>query len=323
MPSMPCAMAEAGLTAIGPEYARLRAHAEVWLQQDRQAMVIEVLHCQGSIPREAGTRMLVDLNEVVGTVGGGHLEWQAISMARQALGEVDVPASPVTKAFIEPPLTPGVCGEDRPTPLPSPWVHRFPLGPALGQCCGGVVDLRFAPLDADTLAQWPSSCPRFHLELYGAGHVGQAVVRILSGIDCTVRWIDARDQEIGWPGQPDEHWLRSLPAHIQPVISPNPADEAQDAPPGACHLVLTHRHDLDFNIIDAVLRRGDAHFAGLIGSQTKRARFLKRLADRGLSKAQLERLTCPIGMAGITGKEPEVMAVAIVAQLLAVTSPSV
>ena len=294
MPSTGCAMPEPqGFGWTGPEHARLRAQAQAWLQQGRRAIVIEVMHCQGSIPREAGTRMLVDMIEVAGTVGGGHLEWQAIAMARQALGEADAPA---------------------------PWVRRFPLGPALGQCCGGVVDLRFAALDADTLARWPAARPRFHLELYGAGHVGQAIVRTLSGIDCTVRWIDARDQEAGWPGQPDERWLRSLPAHIQTVISPHPADEAQDAPPGACHLVLTHRHDLDFDIIDAILRRGDAHFAGLIGSQTKRARFLKRLAERGLSEAQLQRLTCPIGLAGITGKEPEVMAVAIVAQLLAVTS---
>jgi xanthine dehydrogenase accessory factor len=313
MRSTPCAMPEASIASmhpvgfIGPERARLRAQADAWLRQGRQAMVIEVLHCQGSIPREAGARMLVDQQEVAGTVGGGHLEWQAISMARQALGELESP-------------TPTADAAPHAAHPPTPWVHRFPLGPALGQCCGGVVDLRFAPLDADTLAQWPSSHPRFHLELYGAGHVGQAIVRILSGIDCTVRWIDARDQEIGWPGQPDEHWLLSLPAHIQTVISPHPADEAQDAPPGACHLVLTHRHDLDFDIIDAILRRGDAHFAGLIGSQTKRARFLKRLAERGLSDAALQRLTCPIGMAGISGKAPEVMAVAIVAQLLAVTS---
>jgi xanthine dehydrogenase accessory factor len=86
--------------------------------------------------------------------------------------------------------------------------------------------------------------------------------------------------------------------------------------------VLTHRHDLDFDIIETILRRGDAHFAGLIGSQTKRARFLKRLAERGLSEAQLSRLTCPIGLPGIAGKAPEVMAVSIVAQLLAITSPT-
>ncbi len=83
---------------------------------------------------------------------------------------------------------------------------------------------------------------------------------------------------------------------------------------------MNDRHDLDFDIIEAVLRRGDGHFNGLIGSQTKRARFLHRLADRGLSPAQLDRLTCPIGLGGITGKAPEVMAVAIVAQLLALTS---
>ncbi|MEY4766660.1 MAG: xanthine dehydrogenase accessory protein XdhC [Pseudomonadota bacterium] len=276
-----------------PEARRVRQQAEAWVQAGRAAVVIEVLQVQGSIPREAGTRMLVDATEVVGTVGGGHLEWQAIAMARQALAEA---------------------------PHPTPWTHRFPLGPALGQCCGGVVDLRFAPLDAPALAAWPAARPRFHLELYGAGHVGQAIVRLLATLDCTVRWIDARDHEAGWPGQPSADWLAQLPDHISYLSSPHPADEVADAPPGACHLVLTHRHDLDFEIIDAVLRRGDGHFNGLIGSQTKRARFEHRLADRGLSPAQLARLTCPIGLAGITGKAPEVMAVAIVAQLLALTT---
>jgi xanthine dehydrogenase accessory factor len=285
----------ANALAAGPEHARIRAQALAWLQQGHRAVVIEVLNCQGSIPREAGTRMLVSLTHEVGTVGGGHLEWQAIGMARQALQEA---------------------GDGT---LPH-WQHRFPLGPALGQCCGGVVDLGFGPLNADTLAAWPASRPRFHLALYGAGHVGQAVVRLLATLDCSVRWIDARDHEAGWPGQPDAAWLSQLPAQIQYLSSPHPADEVADAPPGACHLVLTHRHDLDFEITEAILRRNDHRFAGLIGSQTKRARFLKRLAERGLSTQQLQGLTCPIGLAGITGKAPEVMAVSIVAQLLTLTS---
>ncbi len=282
----------------GPEQARVRAQAQAWLAQGRHAVVIEVLAHQGSIPREAGTRMLVDLGQEVGTIGGGHLELQAIALARQALTEA--------------PTLPSL----------NTWQHRFPLGPALGQCCGGVVDLGFAPLTASTLADWPASRPRFHLDLYGAGHVGQALIRLLATLDCSVRWIDARDHEAGWPGQPDAAWLRNLPPHINVLSSPHPADEVADAPPDACHLVLTHRHDLDFDIIEAILRKGDAHFAGLIGSQTKRARFLKRLAERGLSEAALSRLTCPIGLPGIAGKAPEVMAVSIVAQLLALTSPT-
>jgi len=283
-----------------PEAQRVRRQAEAWAQAGRAAIVIEVVQVQGSIPREAGTRMLVSAGAVAGTVGGGHLEWQAIAMAQQALQDMAAAAAPQAAL--------------------TPWVHRFPLGPALGQCCGGVVDLRFAPLNAEALHAWPTARPRFHLELYGAGHVGQAIVRLLATLDCTVRWIDARDHEAGWPGQPTAEWLAQLPAHITHLSSPHPADEVADAPPGACHLVLTHRHDLDFDIIEAVLRRGDGHFNGLIGSQTKRARFLHRLADRGLSPAQLDRLTCPIGLGGITGKAPEVMAVAIVAQLLALTS---
>ena len=284
-----------------PEHSRLRAQADAWRRAGRPAIVIEVLAHQGSTPREAGTRMLVSADQTEGTVGGGHLEWQAIAMARQALQEAPEP---------------------RAARHLTPWSHRFPLGPALGQCCGGVVELGFAPLDEQALAAWPAPRPRFHLELYGAGHVGQALIRILAGLDCTVRWIDARDQADGWPGQPDDAWLAALPPHITPVLSPEPADEVKDAPPGACHLVLTHRHDLDFAITEAILRRNDHHFAGLIGSQTKRARFFHRLAERGIPQTALDRLTCPIGLPNIAGKQPEVMAISIVAQLLAITPPA-
>ncbi|RTL30886.1 MAG: xanthine dehydrogenase accessory protein XdhC [Burkholderiales bacterium] len=276
----------------------LRRLACEWEQAGQRAMVITVSQSQGSTPRDAGTRMLVKadglagsiLGTLFGTIGGGHLEWQAIDLARQALAE---------------------CA----TGVPAAWTQTFALGPALGQCCGGVVTLHFAPLDEQAIAQWPVS-GRMHIELHGAGHVGQAIIRILKDLDFSVRWIDTRDSGDECCGLPDEATLQGLPPHIVWLPSDCPEAEVADAPPGAIHLVLTHRHDLDLRIIEAVLKRNDSLFAGLIGSRTKKARFLHRLEAKGLSTAQLAHMTCPIGLPGLQGKEPAVIAVAVAAQLL-------
>lgn len=278
----------------------LRRTAEQWLAAGRHALVISVDEIKGSTPRGTGTRMLVSASEVDGTIGGGHLEWQAIDLARHALQE-NAQAT-------------------------ADWTRTFPLGPTLGQCCGGVVTLRFSPLNDATLASWTLPPPRFHLELHGAGHVGQAIVRLLLDLDCTVRWIDERAEgatlpPIEQPGLPSAEMLASLPPHIQWLDTEAAEQEVVDAPPQACHLVLTHRHDLDLRIIDAVLRQGDFAFAGLIGSQTKRVKFLHRLTAQGIPPDTLNRLTCPIGLPGLEGKEPAVIAIAVVAQLLQYTSP--
>ncbi|MDX9844378.1 MAG: xanthine dehydrogenase accessory protein XdhC [Aquabacterium sp.] len=272
----------------------LHARATRWLQDGRAACIVSVDDIRGSTPRDQDARMLVTPDEVRGTVGGGHLEWRAIDLARQALRE-------------------GLPAES--------WTHTFPLGPTLGQCCGGIVTLRFEALSDTSLAAWQVPPPRFHVELHGAGHVGQAIVKLLSDLDCSVRWIDERADDLPqWDAQaglPAPEQLAALPDHIQWLPTEAAEREVLDAPPNACHLVLTHRHDLDLKIIDAVLRRGDFRFAGLIGSQTKRARFLHRLAEQGISAATLNRLTCPIGLPDIQGKEPAVIAIAMVAQLLA------
>jgi xanthine dehydrogenase accessory factor len=197
-------------------------------------------------------------------------------------------------------------------PPASPGVERrIALGPALGQCCGGVVTLRWQPLSADSLARWPAPTARFDLQLYGAGHVGRAIVALLADIDCRVRWIDQREAE--FPGTGD-------PAHLSRCCDDAPEAEVALAAPGTFFLVLTHSHDLDWRIVDAVLRRGDFGWLGLIGSATKRASFASRLAQRGHPAAAIARIACPIGVAGIAGKTPAVIAVAVVAQLLQLSS---
>ncbi len=255
----------------------LQAAALQWRTEGRAGMVVEVQSHQGSVPRESGTRMLVSSDEVLGTIGGGHLELQAIERARLLLAQ-------------------GGSGE-----------QRLALGPSLGQCCGGVLSLAYTPLTQADPQAWAMPAPRFLLELFGAGHVGRAIARLLAGIDCRVRWIDEREAE--FPAEP-------LPPHIEKVCVDGLVRELAAAPVGSVVLILTHSHDLDLALTEAALARPDLPWVGLIGSATKRARFLHRLEAKGYTPKQLARLHCPIGIPGIAGKEPEVIAVAVVAQLL-------
>jgi xanthine dehydrogenase accessory factor len=260
----------------------IAAAARRWRAEGRPAAVVEVSTARGSVPRRSGTRMLVAADEVLGTIGGGHLELKAIADARVLLARAG--ATPIE-------------------------VH-VPLGPALGQCCGGAVTLRIAPLAAVDPGVWPLPPLRFTLQLYGAGHVGRAIVRLLQTIDCAVQWIDEREDQF-----PLAAGMAPAP-HIERVCVEPVEAEVAVAPPGAFYLVLTHSHDLDLAITHAILKRGDFGFFGLIGSKTKRARFEHRMRERGIAPALLERMVCPIGVPGIEGKEPEVIAVAVVAQLL-------
>lgn len=262
----------------------VRDTAAAWLRSDEPAVLVEVTEALGSAPREAGTRMLVSATRCAGTIGGGHLELKAIGRARQMLS----------------------------TGGSGPQTAHYPLGPALGQCCGGAVTLRFARLDTPALAAWPCSAPRFHLQLYGAGHVGRAIVQALAPLPVRVDWIDEREEEF-----PPE---ATLPAHTRRVCVDGVEAEVAEAPPGAFYLVLTHRHDLDLRISQAILARGDFGFFGLIGSRTKRARFIHRFETYGIAPEAIARMTCPIGVPGIEGKEPEVIALSVVAQLLQASS---
>ena len=243
--------------------------------------------------------MLVWDDGCTGTIGGGRLEWEAIAQARSALHE------PMREAFAE----------------------EIALGASLGQCCGGAVTLRYALLDEASLAAWPEAALPL-IQVYGAGHVGRAVVRVLATLDdVRVQWIDERVQWIDagspWIDErvetfPDDSTAARAGGPMIERLCVEPVEaEVALAPSGAFYLVLTHEHALDLRIVEAILRRGDFGFLGLIGSRTKRRRFEQQLARRGVAPEAIARMKCPIGIAGVAGKDPAVIAIAAVAQLLA------
>ena len=260
-----------------------RATAFQWLDEGRPAIVVVVLGSHGSVPRNSGTRMLVSASETTGTLGGGPIEAKAVIEARALLQS-------------------GSAGRS---------IH-YTLGPAIGMCCGGTMTLGFTRLDTQALAAWPEPRPLFHLQLYGAGPIGRAVARLLSTIDCRVDWID--EQEAMFPNAlfDGAFW----PGHMHTIAIEPLEDEVRNAPPEAYYLVLTQRHELDLKITEAILRRGDFGFVGLMGSRSKREQCVHRFEEHGVPGERIARLTCPIGLPGIRGKEPELMALSILAQLL-------
>jgi xanthine dehydrogenase accessory factor len=239
----------------------------------RPAVLVTVLRTEGSTPREAGAKMVVTAEGAEGSIGGGHLEQEMISEARRLLSRA-------------------AAGED----VAGPVVHELALGPSLGQCCGGRTSVLLEPVLP----------PRWHVAVFGAGHVGKALVTLLAQLPCQVTWIDPRPEE--FPPEP--------PASVRCLVSEAPAEDVAELPPGADLVVMTHSHALDFDIVDAALRHGTHRSLGLIGSQTKRATFVQRLEARGRAPKQLAALRCPIGVEGIRGKEPAVIAVAVAAELL-------
>ena len=262
------------------------AYARDCLAAGRPACVVRVQAVQGSVPRETDAVLIVDDQSFGGTIGGGHLEHEAIAVARGWL---------VNEAHKAEVLS-----------------RRFPLGPSLGQCCGGAVELRFSRLlSADLPSLQALDAKPDEVWLYGAGHVAKALVYALLPLPFRIHWVDTRD-DLFPPDLPDQVVLHPSDA---------PADEVALAAPGAFHLVMTHSHALDFDVVQAVLDRRDAAYCGLIGSQTKRVTFERRLLARGLPAARLEELICPVGIAGVEGKLPAVIAVAVAAQLLSWSKP--
>ena len=248
-------------------------------------MLVTIESAKGSAPRPAGTRMLVTRDDVIGTIGGGHLEYSAIDIARRQLGGTEVQT-----------------------------MRRFPLGASLGQCCGGVVNLTFEPVSPDSaLADQVEryfrdavSAPDFSIVVFGAGHVGRSLAVMLGEIPCRVTWVDTRD----------DAFPSGLSDNIDAIVTDAPEVEVDAAPSASYFLVMTHSHALDETLTERILRRGDFAYFGLIGSLSKRRQFERRLTARGIDPALFARLTCPIGIDRIPGKEPGVIAIAVVAELL-------
>ena len=254
------------------------------------AVLVSVASTEGSAPRETGAWMAVFAQAQVGTIGGGHVEFEAIARANAQLAGAAPP------------------GDKE--------VQRFALGPALGQCCGGVMHLRFEGVNA---ADAPALASRLGgdwrrqarpVALFGGGHVGAALVRVLSTLPFTLRWIDSRDSV--FPAQLPEGVVCE---HSDPVQA-----AVRDVAPQSRVLIMSFSHAEDLDVLAACLLRqreqGDLPYIGLIGSKTKWATFRHRLEARGFSATELAHVTSPIGVQGIPGKEPEVIAVAVAAQLL-------
>ena len=254
------------------------------------AVFVSVASTAGSAPREAGAWMAVFAHAQVGTIGGGHVEFEAIARANAQLADG---ASPGDKV-----------------------VQRFALGPALGQCCGGVMQLRFESVSA---ADAPALAARLGRDwrrralpvaLFGGGHVGAALVRVLSSLPFALTWIDSRDNV--FPAQLPEGVICE---HSDPVHA-----AVRDVAPQSRVLIMSFSHAEDLDVLAACLLRQreqrDLPYIGLIGSKTKWATFRHRLEARGFTAKELAHVTSPIGVPGIAGKEPEVIAVAVAAQLL-------
>lgn len=239
--------------------------------------------------------MAVFSDQVFGTIGGGHLEWQAIDQARKQLAQWKLQ---------------GVEGQ-------ASHVQRYALGPSLGQCCGGALELQFTRFDARDAAQLSKQLPKpsRHVALFGAGHVGYALVRILRTLPYQVIWVDSRDAIF-----PQQEQIGVQCEHSEPVQA-----AVADLPAGSQVLIMSFSHAEDLEIVAQCLKRqreqADLPYIGLIGSKTKWATFSRRLRERGFSDEELAHITCPIGVPGIDGKEPEVIAVAVAAQLLQQAAP--
>lgn len=231
-------------------------------------VLVTLAQVAGSVPREHGTKMVVTREAIVGSIGGGHLEHKAMEHARRML----------TGAAMAPAL------------------ETFNLGPHLGQCCGGKVTVMFEPFT-------PAD---FTVAIFGAGHVGKALVGVLSGLPARILWIDARADQ--FPAE--------TPSGVEKIVAEIPEDEVKDLPPGAYALVMTHSHDLDLTLCERLLRRGDCRYVGLIGSATKWKRFEARLLHKGFAPEQVASIRCPIGIDGIAGKHPREIAIAVAAELL-------
>jgi len=323
-----------------------------WLEQLRhlraagtRTIVVTVARVRGSAPRETGAKMLVTASTTMGTIGGGQLEHLCTRIACELLASDEVRA-PVSRTFPLGANCGQCCGgvvdvlfEECTTE--SAWfddvLRLFDAGkPALlmsqlnndGVVCREVIaDTQLDQLDVGTAAAArealfdgdaqhvrvdaknnfliePIVTSSFNIAVFGAGHVGTATVSMLATLDCNIRWVDSRRNV----------FPKSMPANVQAIRSDSPPLEVAAMPANSFFLTMTHSHALDEDICGTVLNRGDFAYCGLIGSQSKRRRFVRRMQSTGV--ANIERLTCPIGVAGISGKKPAEISVSVAAEIL-------
>ncbi len=269
------------------------------------AIWVCVSDSKGSVPRERGAMMIVTAQQTFDTIGGGHLELKTIEVAREMLAfNVELATR-----------------------------RHFPLGPALGQCCGGAVDVALMPIreiDRATLLQLhmieqrggrfvvervlDTGAPLFlpldfvpwPIWVFGAGHVGQAIAQVLATLPCQVRWIDGRDAI----------FPEKLPSNVRVVETDDPAGQVRAIPANADVLVLTHSHALDLDICLELIKRDDLAYIGLIGSETKAAIFRKRFEQRGYADVDIARISCPIGRTQLKSKHPGIIAAGVAVDLI-------
>lgn len=309
-----------------------------------RVVLVTVAGSRGSSPREVGAKMIVTSNSTVGTIGGGQLEYQCTRIAADLLdaeeqatlrrfplgasmgqccgGVVDILFEPISNGlpgWLQ--VIRGLHGQREPAAIVTAIdaaAQKFVVT-ADSQFGSDSENLSAVVLESTraVLADCNSACrvddwfvepvvaSNFNIAVFGAGHVGSAVVASLSSLDCNIRWIDSR-----------RNIFRNTPSNVRAIESGAPALEVAAMPPGSCYVVMTHSHAIDFEICDRILRRGDAAYCGLIGSVSKRRRFEKRYREQGMPLVVLENLVCPIGVDGISGKKPAEIAVSAAAELL-------
>jgi xanthine dehydrogenase accessory factor len=323
------------------------------VDRGQSCVLVTVVQTRGSAPREVGAKMLVWSDGLAGTIGGGHLEFKAIVDAQIMMRNPDAVSARIERVSLGPQLA-QCCGgsvellfEKLPASASS-WLRTWADMERAGTTCAVITDVggesavktfvlresslcigvpeavaelaRNLRFDRDRCALiesghgkerrviemiWPSAD---HLYLFGAGHVGKAVVRALEPLPFRITWIDSRDSI----------FPQGLPSQVVALCLPAPPREVDKAPADAFFLVMSHSHALDLEICRSVLQRDDFAYLGLIGSETKRARFAGRLRAIGVSPNALSRMTCPIGLPGIAGKTPAAIAASVAAQLLIV-----
>ena len=249
-------------------------HATV--NQGQACVLVTITDVEGSSPREVGSRMLVSVDDVSDTIGGGALEFQAIEHSRTLLRLAS--AKPVIEST------------------------QVVLGSDLSQCCGGKVSLNY---------EYHPACT-FNLVVFGAGHVAQSIATIVQQLPCRAQFIDSRAE-----------WLEKLPETSNgyeklstSLLGDNPFLAVERCPDNAYFLVMTHSHELDYDLVEAILSRGDSAYCGLIASKSKAVRFKTRLRSKGFTDIELSKLTAPIGKQEHVGKLPMEIAIATVSEIL-------